>query len=288
MKVFLGIDQTGASKNGGAEALPLPCCVGIFREKYLQVFTEANPRRRLSLARLHPEEIVKMLSLLEIGNKTQNWFLLVDCVFGLPNALLPPKRMPYLWECFDKAAEFSYRGKEFGREVAEVFFDSLFPQKSAEYPRRLCEILSGSNSVFQKRPFQKNIQTGTFRIWKDLGQTKKRWAKIWPHDLETKNLEGPWIFEGYPSLIWKTLLGSRTRDLKKLRNLVQKTGVSIKVDTWKWIESDPNQADAFVLMLGGYLLEKRRKLWMPHREFMSTPEAFQEGWILGLDAGQQD
>lgn len=288
MKVFLGVDQTGASKKGGREALPLSCCIGVWRGNQLRVVTAGNLKKPLTLSRFQPEEIEKILVSLEINQNIQSLLILVDCVLGLPNALLPPKGMPYLWEYFERAAQFSLGGKEFGRDVAEAFFDALLTSETESYPRRLCEILSGSNSVFQKRPFQKNIQTGTFRIWKDLGQTKKEWARIWPFDLEKSPQQGPWIFEGYPSLIWKNLLGSRTRDLKKLRKLVQDLPISLKIDTWKWIESDPNQADAFVLMLGGFLLEKRNQLWSPHPEFMKQPEPFQEGWILGLDLKRQD
>lgn len=280
---FIGMDQTGAVSQSGLLAKPLPLCIGIKNQKGLQVFTSSKAGRPLLLSQFNPAKIKNLFDQMRLSWIPSQTVFAIDCVLGLPNAPLLQKGMPYLWGYFREAAGFNFRGKEFGREVAEAFFDRGIPKnREKDFPRRLCEQISGSNSVFQKRPYQKNIQTGTFRIWKDLGRSQNQWAHIWPFDLKTKNQKKPWIFEGYPSLIWKDWLGSRTRDLTQLRKLVKKLPLDIKLDTWKWIETDPNQADAFVLMLGAVLLERREKLWLPHPAFLKTKEAFREGWMMGL------
>src|SRR5690606_15146623 len=104
-----------------------------------------------------------------------------------------------------------------------------------------------ANSVFQSRPYQKNIQTGTYRIWKDLtsgGPT--RWANIWPFETERSELlDAPWIFEGFPSLLWREVLGLPTRDLSRLRSAVEDAwrrelrGEELRVPDWGAILRSP-------------------------------------------------
>lgn len=285
MELLIGIDQTGAASQKGKSAKPLPVCVlGFNKDLKWQVFTECRGKK-LQLRALCPHELQDLLEALQIKAPLTQVGLAVDCVLGLPRKFVTkqPKVRPYLWEVFREAAEFRKEGKEFGRDVAEAFFSKWVAAQSKNYPRRTCEKISGSNSLFQVRPYQKNIQTGTFRIWKDLGRSPKEWIKIWPFEvLKNPELLGPWLFEGYPSLLWKEILQSPTRKPAALKTLVSSLFPKLQIDTWKHVHENPDHADAFVLALGAAALSSQGRLWEPSSHFRSESDAQSEGWLLGL------
>jgi len=284
MEIFIGIDQTGAGASQGKKAKPLPMCIAVKQGAGTWRFITESSRKPLRLNRFHPQLLQECFDQLGLDLKWNTTAIILDCVLGLPRQIEmgSPKGRPYLWECFARAAGFSQNGKEFGREVAEAFFSEYLPGNNQAYPKRFCEEVSGSNSVFQTRPYQKNIQTGTFRLWKDLGSTGKPWVKIWPFDKKDKRSDQAWIFEGYPSLIWKQCLQSSSRDLKKLRRLCVKAFPQFEIDTWRHLERSPDLADSFVLAFGGVYLLERGKLWNPSVSFEEECNAPREGWILGL------
>lgn len=285
MEIFIGIDQTGAALSSGLKAKPLPICIAIKQESGSWRFLTEKRKKPLSLESLHPRCLKEQMVSLQLSGSLAKTALILDCVLGIPEATqskIPAKVKPYLWGLFEKAASFSKEGREFGRSVAEAFFLETFRNYKDQYPKRYCEEISGSNSVFQVRPYQKNIQTGTFRLWKDLGSVGEQWANIWPFDQEKQTGNRPWIFEGYPSLLWKDCLQSPSRDPKKLRRLSEKAFPKFEIDTWKHVERLPDMADSFVLALGGVLLQEEGRLWMPSKGFFNEPRALSEGWLLGL------
>jgi len=285
-KVILGIDQTGATYPGRTQAKPLPLVVATRQDKKWKLQTQYKGST-LYLKKLDRLGIENILEQMGVVCPLPQVACIVDCVFGLPAQLLSSSQRgsDYLWEAFFRAADFSLKEKEFGREVAQKFFSHWWSGPETIRPRRFCEEIAQSNSVFQLRPYQKNIQTGTFRIWKDMGSAKKPWASIWPFDERRDQGKegGPWFFEGYPSLVWRKMLGASRRDSSQLRMLTQKTGLSVQVDSWKNIESCPNRADSFVLALGAIILDSVSKLWEPSPFFLKELKVPKEGWLLGLE-----
>ena len=170
---------------------------------------------------------------------------------------------------------------DFGMKRAEAFFAHLLEQWGVHgIPRRQCEQLCNANSVFNPRPYQKNIQTGTYRIWRDmvLGEDGKRWFSLWP--FEAAQNEQPHVFEAYPTLMWRQLLGVRTRNLALLKDAVMHAckahGVEITTREWPLLRRHADVADAAVLAMGGMLLQRQQALFTPVQ-----PRGM-EGWIAGL------
>jgi hypothetical protein len=297
--VFFGVDQTGATLQGGKKARPLPCAILI----------EESPRAWTSTWRVELLELESASlgcfqdALSRAGVPAVEWgscALLLDCVLGLPHEVCAGSEegASFLWKLFKKAAAYSYQGKSYGREAAEVFFAEILEQSGQKgIPTRQCEELAAANSVFRSRPFQKNIQTGTYRLWKDLGKELGReasgWGNFWPANLwSSPDLARPWIFEGYPSWIWKRVLGLPHRDSKLLKQLFDSgrmefaDRVRVKASDWNLLLEDADLTDAFVLAIGGLALQDRKELWSPPLFQGLTPEQKKriqrEGWILGL------
>ena len=185
-----------------------------------------------------------------------------------------------IWKLFQKAAE----APDYGREMGEIFFKAFLKEKM-DAPSRVCEKIANANSIFTTRPFQKNIQTGSFRSWRDLGKEKK-FLNLWPFETRSSfDSSKPWIFEGYPSWVWKNLLKTSKRYPKNLKKITStKSKIQIKPakpDQWSLIEKNPDSADAFVLgfLLIHMLREKKLEL------FPKLPDLVlqYEGWILGVD-----
>jgi len=301
-KLFVGVDQTGASRPGGRGAYPLATAM-IFETapgSWRLCLTDARGRG-LSLARFTPTDMALLLETQTAlprkrvgGVADAAW--MVDCVFGLPSVVLAPRHprakpdSQALWREISRARRFTFEGKDFGRAPAESFFQSLRP--AGKPPRRKCEVLSGANSVFHFEPYQKNVQTGTYRIWKDMAEARdgEPWANFWPMD--SAQLGGragkrgrPWIFEGYPSLFWKNILGTSSRTPKILPSLLEKNfsdHLDISADDRRLMTQDPDYADAAVLAVGGCLLQKNGKLWEPFPGFRKLAGLRFEGWISGL------
>jgi len=241
--IYLGLDQTGAVDSKGRPR-PLPACLIRGREAtffYLKALSRQELQSHLSAAELERLQVC------------------VDCVLGLPDGI------SISWR---EALEATRGVEGYGRKPAQEFFRML---GKGLKPRRRVEVMVGANSVFQERPFQKNIQTGTFRIWKEIAQDLRSFRA--PHVESSSENSGIPLFEGYPSLSWKILFQSATRAPRRLAEFL-KTG-SFEI-MWtrshqRAVEKDPNLADAFVLALTMKKLSRAARL----------QASCSEGWILG-------
>jgi hypothetical protein len=279
--LWIGVDQTGAATRGGKSAKPLPCAL-------------ARPSGRRGLrVELGTLPGATREDFADIGaDGAKPVALLLDCVIGLPRGAVG-SRFPGeqgAWELFRMASlRRGAKGELYGREVARQFFAQFWEGSQARMPRRRCESLAGANSVFQVHPFQKNIQTGTFRIWRELGQGGKPWARIWPF-AATSRISGNWIFEAYPSLMWKIALGLRTRSLPNLeratREACEAAGIDLQFRGWSRLRNDADLADAFVLAVGGAILDRQDRLLEPWSGFAreGVRALASEGWIAGLSS----
>lgn len=284
LKTIIGIDQTGACKKNGEEAKALPVVLG-FKKNHQWRFITSIENQKLTLKALNLAELESLLSQWNPKVDWESTAIIVDCVLGLPQSISPKKVRPDIWKKIFEASQFQSPYGNYGRKPAEEFFLKFLPKKAEGFPKRVCEKWSKSNSVFQSRPFQKNIQTGTFRLWRDIGQAGKPWAKIWPYDLIEPSLrsKGPWLFEGYPSLIWQKYLSCRHRYPILLKRQATKKLKEFEVDDWEILTKCPDHADAFVLSWGAAYLEQCNQLWVPFSGFEEKMKKLQEGWILGLD-----
>lgn len=241
--VYIGVDQTGAVNRKG-QPKPLPAC-SLIGDKIQLVYLNTFSKK----------EIMEVFQL----NEKHKVFICVDCVIGLPTELNLSWR-----EALEKIKDSS----GYGLTVAQKFFHKI---GQGQKPRRKIEILCHANSVFTEKPFQKNIQTGTYRLWKDISQHENDFYA--PYVEGRKSHRQLPLFEGYPSFSWKILFESIKREPQNLHSLLK-----IYWPNLKWsqkfqlqVNQDPNLADALVLAL---TLKKYKKLI---QNFSSS----QEGWILG-------
>lgn len=255
--IYLGIDQTGAIDSGGYPK-PLPACLLI-----------NNQLKPIYLSRLSRQAILEVVS----HEDFLRLRICIDCVLGLP------REIPVSWR---NAILSTLEVPGYGRTPARIYFRKLLKSaKTKQLPRRNIETLCQANSVFLEHPFQKNIQTGTFRFWKDMAQdpnwfyiprlpAEKKRAKL----SKLKDSQIP-ICEGYPSLAWRVLFKVKKRLPEQFPKLLRENSPNIRVTPadLKLLRADPNLADAAVLSL----LAKREMT----KEL--TSPASQEGWILGAD-----
>ncbi len=283
---FLGVDQTGAALAGGRRARPLPAVL-------LEVPSSGEPGwvKQVELPDLTRESVLSLLSSRSDREGSQGAVIL-DGVLGLPEKFRAREESGsgFLWQQFFRAAQMQGEdGRRYGRALGEKFFAEIWSGPTDQMPTRTCERWARANSVFQLHPFQKNIQTGTFRLWRELGQAGKPWIHIWPQDCDQVGEFGPWLFEGYPSLLWRELLGLPTRDLSRLPaqvgRVLAERHLSLRMapDLTQALARSPDLADAFVLALGGALLQLDQALWLPldPRSTEGRAAAY-EGWIAGL------
>ncbi len=247
LKIFIGIDQTGATKPNGQ---PRPLDVSLIDLRKLPpTYITGLQIKNLNLQSV---EALLQKNIPAIG--TNQVLICVDTVFGLPNLLqvLPTK-------VFKLAKNYAFLDKPYGAITAYNFF-SQFLRKSKIQHRRV-ELLVKANSVFNLLPFQKNIGCGSFRIIKDLAQDTK-WFSLWPFD----SLKSQFIIaEGYPSYFWKTHLSSSHRNLSLLEEKFKKL---------KFKNLD--QADSFVLAFGASKSVKNLS------DGYLKKNCKYEGWILGV------
>ena len=226
----------------------------------------------------------------EQGARLGRSAILLDAALGLPNGCWPTGSERLAggdrpWTLFARAAALP----GFGRAAGERFFATLVPaEASARLPRRACEVLAGASSVFVTRPFQRNVQTGTHRIWKDLASGgEPRWANVWSFDAQTRVRGGPWLFEGYPSLLWARVFGERTRAPGRFAGVIERAaalGVNVTVSRARVreVSASPDLADAAVLALGAACLDRVGGLFTPLPGVAAEALAPGEGWIAGL------
>lgn len=285
---FLGIDQTGATDSKG-NPKPLPAAL-IYKSGSKWRLEFSRSQSRLQIPRLTKENLKSFLREFPLpGPDLSKTGLVLDSVFGLPKETWPRTRKTKsggsdgLFALFQQAADFEYKEKSFGRDVAEAFFAQFLPSgKFHPLPQRLCEVRSGANSVFLTRPFQRNIGCGTFRIWKDLGSSEEKWFQIWAFDKPTSRLhEDPWIFEAYPTLFWKKILGFPARNATSLTGWLKSSApedLMFDPKQLPWLLDDADLCDSVVLALGAWILQARGQIW----KIPTFPSLSKEGWILGL------
>ena len=296
---FLGVDQTGAILRGGLAAKPLKAALLTETEKGWELTSKI-------LSDFNQTAIQRAIGF----TLNQETALVVDCVFGLSHEVWPSDSQAelsaQLWELFLLASRSS---NFYGMKASEVFFRTLntlanpASKSKTAIPKRQCELLAKANSVFLTRPFQKNIQTGTFRIWRDLvSENPKKWLNIWPFETSRTQLKrAPWIYEGFPSLFWRQVFGLKTRNLKLLRKAVETVfeknyHLKIQVLDWNVFENDADLADAAVLALGALSLQLDMKLTSALHKHNAVRNCALgcaqkcaqkcEGWILGLENGK--
>jgi hypothetical protein len=248
--IYLGIDQTGAVDSKGRPK-PLSACLldgKNFELKFIKCFDLGSIQA--VFPQLNPIQGV-------IG---------VDCVLGLPRALKLDWR-----EALKKTLE----QEGYGRISAKNYFRQLGQGKL--YHREV-ELQCQANSVFQELPFQKNIQTGTFRFWKEMAQNPDWFYAPWV--LGEQGLSRVPVIEGYPSLAWKLLFQVRSRSPQKLSLLLREFEPELdwSPSQQNEVERNPNFADALVLALA------LKRYWFPRMDLKPSVE----GWILGaVQSGPQ-
>lgn len=262
-KVY-GIDQTGAVL-GKNKAKPLKACELIL-----------GPNLKI--------EDVVFFKIPELGQWTHKLdskatnHVFIDCVLGLPIKLYISNPEKSLRDWILKTKHFQIEKQSYGRKVSEAFFNSMldyYNLNPSSPPKRAIEVSLKSNSVFTTRPFQKNIQTGTFRIWKELSQVLQG-ITLWPSDFYLKDEANTIFYEVYPSYFYKILLSANTRHpdpvIKYLSSKITEVNKVISESIL-----DPDKCDALVAALGGLHCLKTRNLWDFNDE-----NIFFEGNILGL------
>jgi hypothetical protein len=254
------VDQTGAidvrrgaeTKNSlhrSVKAKPLPCCWITSQVVEFGELADFNLR--------------SLQETLGFSSNAVRMQVAIDAVLGLPRS----HPMPWRTAILEAGAV-----EGLGREVAEAFFSDL----ARELPigddgLRTIDRKVGAMSVFQSKPYQRNVQTGTFRVWRDLGRDP-HWFFV--PELENKSSGIP-IFEAYPSYSWFQILGMRRRSPELLSNWLKSEsnlGLKWTSEHQRLVEKSPDHADAFVIALA--LLLKNGE--------MSDTQRSNEGWILGV------
>ncbi len=271
-KVFIGIDQTGAALQKGVRAKPLP----------LAAIDEDEGSLRLTTAWIPSFTFEALQKALPMPINSCETAILIDCVFGLEEKVWRGLDTN-IWSLFREAASDTAVRRGFGLAPAAEFFDELLRRSRVgdSFPVRRCERIAKANSVFRTRPYQKNIQCGTYRIWRDLGSSAKHWAQIrYFTPQQEVSSEKPWLFEAYPSLFWREILGLRTRKSSALANALKEVlpQLAISESQLTSVLKSPDLADAVVLAVGGFMLRDRLFTGSPSR----TGWLHREGWIIGL------
>lgn len=242
--IFLGVDQTGALRANGRYR-PLPACL-------IQNDTA-------SVAYLEGLSLASLSAAFDLDPGLAPDAVAVDAVLGLPLSVGVPWRA-----AVSKAAAISSGG----RSVAANFFREL---GRGQVHWRKTDRQSGAQSLFLEKPFQRNVQTGSFRIWQDIGRHPGEFYVPAIGEIEGRVP----LYEGYPSLAWRLLTGCKRRDLRALHPLSTfLSGVKIPPGTFEQIQQDPNLADALMLAL------QLRRCHPADLKFRSSSE----GKILGADA----
>ncbi len=246
--IYLGIDQTGAIDKSG-NPRPLPACV--------------IKQNRVSLTYLPSFSKQSIFEVIQ-PKANEKIAICADCVFGLPDEI------DLSWR---QALQQIRKSQGYGQGPAQAFFRKL---GSGKIFHRKIETECKANSVFKETPFQKNIQTGTYRIWKDISIDESDFYVPFlsepPHEAKIP------IYEGYPSLSWKLLFDTSSRQPNHLKEFIEEKfpKLIIQETHQRQFDRDPNLADAFVLALS-------LRLWMDTK--IAVPFG-NEGWILGHHCNQ--
>lgn len=247
--IFIGVDQTGAFNRKTMKASPLPVAIiaqsvdSSDRSWKLFCFDELK-RKPLSLGSFDHQSIRLACRQLNLDESVSK-LVAVDCVLGLPQPVYgglsqsgwfqKGSAEQHLRGCFDRVYDYCNKlrlKKEafLGRKAAEIFFESMMrqagfteqAQRNDENLLRVCEKNLGAQSLFKARPYQRNIQTGSFRIWHDLGkmQSEGEIFSILPfhsmHEKYSSSSSVMLIAEAYPSIYWHSDWGLKKENLSIL------------------------------------------------------------------------
>ena len=310
-KVYLGVDQTGAviKRGGGQVYRPLPAVIALpGKNRTIQIVAASRHQKKIGLVSFDQAEIVALVE--PYFEVPRDIVVLADCVFGLPSDMR--RANASLRQLLDRAATHDSAASEpLGRQRSAAFFRNILKEfrpgrdDDKKWPLRRCEQLASSNSVFQEHPFQKNIQSGTYRIWCELGRSLRKQnghaVRFWPHDFTTGHHANDTndahagqmmtIAEGYPSLYWKNFFGAKTRRPEDLQTLstaaLKDLGWSLTCPHWEVITNDPDTADAAVLALAAFIMQSSSELFQRSLSCAPDPSATVfhadfEGWIAGV------
>jgi hypothetical protein len=260
---YLGIDQTGAVDSRGR---PKPLPTAILRP--------LGPSGKYSLSTVWlPKFSAKSLD--GLTNKPNTAIILLDCVLGLPARKHAFGEKP-LRQAMNAAA--SHPG--FGRKAASDFFLTVLENLGPGESLRACERIGKAMPVFLDKPFQRSIQAGAYRFWKDLG-AEPEWCDFWPF---TPKPQGrPILLESYASLFWRSVLGFPSRKPQELLGWLssQKSWLEFNPQKIGAAAKDPNIADAIVLAVAGKILHEKHSLFQIPEGHLKK-DALAEGWIAGL------
>lgn len=266
-KIFLGIDQSSSlHKDGTAKALSV---AAIYKSKL-----HWNLESDIALPHLNKQSIEALIHDLNPRFNISDVVIILDTALGLPRSLFPKNKT--LFDLMVRAHRFSDDGQRINPKTANAFFAQFLENTQGPPPRRECEVKLDATSLFHYLPFQKNNGVETFRSWSELGSSQNKWFNIWPFDDPTQS--GPWLFEAHPSHFWRRVLKSPEKDCLVLKeSLERQKFLQIHSSTLRSLQS-AELCDAIVLVYGGFILHRRRKLF-------HTPSGMnlkKEGWILGL------
>lgn len=301
--VYVGVDQTGAVISSGPQkGRPKPLPAAVLHGEILHAgysLRSFNSKEILGLV----ESVTKL--------KKPRVFVAVDCVLGLPKACGVSFN-----ELLESVIKYQSRQSKnglnlFGRDAAfDFFLQFLKPTLQKELrrhgriggrmsgrsrdgtgsadklPVRRCEELAKANSVFHRVPAQRNIGCGSYRILSDLAADlstdfvagRATGLAVWPHHPLQINAKGMTIqiAETYPSLMWKKLGISQTRNQAAFRRYCRGRLTTRQNVNASRLTDD--HIDAAVSAIGAkHVLENENF-------FASLAEVdFEdEGWILGL------
>lgn len=261
--IFIGIDQTGAVQKNGTPK-PLPVAIVYKNQK---TFLSAG-----YIPNCYFSEIQKFILIHYKDNfQITDVHILMDCVLGLPKDIYTSNKT------FRDFLKLALLQDGFGRLPAKAFFKSILNGKAI--PTRTAETLANANSVFLEHPFQKNIQTGTFRLWKELGADLKSFYIPY---MEPKKRKAFSIYEGYPSLSWKMLFKTSSRKPDHFLKLSKKVFHNLHIDihSKKRIQKDVNLTDAATLAL--HMYRDYDVFRYPRNQILKK-----EGWIFSLQESHQ-
>lgn len=248
-KIFIGIDQTGATKPNG-EPKSLNVCLIDARTAKIKI------KICLKIPKLSSVDVLQLIKTHIPTYTNEKCLICIDTVFGLPI-----ETGVFVDQIFEDSKKYSFKGKGYGAITAYQFFNKYLKDNTTEIPQRDVEERVGANSVFKLTPYQKNIGCGSYRIIKELSQEKK-WFSLWPFEPLKKQFV---IAEGYPSYFWKQELNLKNRNLQKLNQLFPNLH-------FKTLD----EADSFVLAYGAF--KNSSKIY----DLKISKEYKSEGWILGV------
>lgn len=249
---FIGVDQTGAVGRDG-RCKPLQAAL----------LQKAGGRFELSPFQLRELSFKEFTRHPSSPQDPRNYTWVIDCVLGLPSGF------PELRQVLELAAQTTQNG----RQAAQDFFESLLAGSTWKViPARKVELLVGANSVFRNKPFQRNIQTGTFRIWKELGADPD-WFTLAGHEPRSGNRS--WLIEGYPSFAWQQLFSVKKRSPQDFRVLLKNRfpDLHISKSNLTHFMNSTDACDAAVLALQAATQEESVAYY--------SQSLAPEGWILG-------